>query len=249
MKKLAITFLIIGIFFQCKKKDEPQPEPVGQTSGITNSTIVGKVSQYDQFGLIKTSGLNTTTISINTSSSSTVTDALGNYTINNVPEGSYTLTSKSPSCRAVSNYSVVLSKNSVKALDISMCDTATYTFTSCLVRDSLIAAINTHYTYMKIGLTPLTGKAGVLVLFGSNQNVNIKDPNSYFDLITFQIPANVSTYDKYLANALPSGTTYLKIYPLPYNSLPIGQYYMVDSNKYMFLSNGDAIPGVYTVVR
>ena len=240
MKKLLILITCVAVFTQCKKEKPKDPEPVPSAYTAPTGSITGKVTQYDQYNNTYTVGLNNTTVSLFGTSYSTVTDALGHYTLTNIPQGIYSIATDKPGCGTYQTQQISFVGNGTLYHDSYTCDKATYTFNSGSVIDSVGNLLIT------VNLNPVNNPLGVIVIYGTSGNLNLSDPNSYSALLQYSIPANKSTYRKQdnFSN-LPSGLIYAKIYPSPYYTSG-SMYHDVPSGKNYYVSYGTPIATTYT---
>lgn len=247
MKKLLIVALCIGVLTQCKKEEaEPEPQPALTTYTPPTGSITGKANQYDPSGASYTTNLNTATVSLLNTNISTVSDAAGNYTLNGVPSGMYTICIKRPGSRTCQFQQVSFPGSGVMFKDIHIADSATAIFSSATVKDTL--QFSQHKMAVKINLIPSSTGAGALVIYSKT---GIPDINNYSSFGTnynyMSISANSSSAQSNIMVSGGAGTYNVRIYPYS-NSPSYGEkYYDYPTAKYVFIGQGTPLPTTYTV--
>src|ERR1043165_1457695 len=101
MRTLFLFVVAIVLLLGCKKKTGPEgPQgdkgETGPPGAILTGTITGRIKQYDASAVQMTTDLNTTTVSISGTTLNTITDTEGNYSLINVPSGTYELQLRKP---------------------------------------------------------------------------------------------------------------------------------------------------------
>lgn len=245
MKKLAIILLCIGVLIQCKKKEDAQPEPEPPSTG----SIKGKVTQFDQFGSTYSVGLNSLTVSVVGTNYSTVTDASGNYRLDYIPAGIYTLAFDKSGCRQYQVQQVNFPGDGEMYKNISISDYSTITFNSASIKDTIY--MSTKRLKITINLNPISKEIGYAVIFSQIGTPDIFDAATFSNIIVsfpFGVLPNQSSHTTYYPSSLSAGTYYAKIYPYVKNSsIDVTRYYDYASSKYIYIGHGTPIPTVYTV--
>ncbi|MBA3682490.1 MAG: carboxypeptidase regulatory-like domain-containing protein, partial [Bacteroidetes bacterium] len=148
MKKIILSALCLITLASCKKEAVEGPQGPAGTNGTngtngtgTTGTITGKIKQFDQYGTPYTTGLNTTTISVESTTNSATTDAVGNFTIANLPPGIYDLAISKPNCGLRKYQQITFPGNGTLYIDDDISDKATFTFVNGYVKDTTIGSV------------------------------------------------------------------------------------------------------------
>ena len=228
VKKTGVIFLCIGIL-QCCKKDKTSTTTTADNTtqpvatAVARDTIKGKVTQYDQSGNVYTNNLNTTTVSVEGTTITTITDITGSYQIPGISSGNYTLTFSKPGCilYKLKNISFGVKQGLKYNIDIS--DKPTFIFTNAYAKDTSIIGDDCFggYFAVRVGIQPTNSFHIAVAIYGKTNELNIADSSSYTFYRIFDIPNNASTridYLPYCFSGFPyfqSGSTfYVRIYPL-----------------------------------
>ncbi len=254
MKKIILCAICVVAMASCKKETGPQgPAGTNGTNGTNGSTasgsITGKVNQYDQYSVHKTTGLNTTTVSIEGGSNSTVTDAAGNYTLSNVAPGVYNLVFTKAGCGLTKQEQVVFPGNGSLYVNGDVADKPTFTFSTGYVKDTL--QFSQHQIRINVNLPAVSQTRSGMVIFGKTSSVDITTPSSYDYMYNFYIQANNAYYTattSYLASSFNSYTSGQTIYAKVYPSVSQGAgYYDYAEDKNIYTGYGTPLPTTFTL--
>ncbi|MBL7922197.1 MAG: carboxypeptidase regulatory-like domain-containing protein [Bacteroidia bacterium] len=250
MKKLVLSILFISVLTACKKEKVIGPEgpqgPQGSSGNGTPGTITGKITQYDQTGSTYTTGLNTTTVEIQGTNYSAVTDASGSYTLNNVMPGTYNILVNKPGCGTMQKQQVSFPGNGTYYLNTSILEKPTYSFISASVDTFKVSPSSSTYNLkFTINATTSTIARGALILIGQNNTIDVNDPLSYEYANINPITMSATSQFTYGFGGL-HGTYYIKIYPHAqiFNG---GVYYDVATDKQKYYSYGTPLTPTYSV--
>lgn len=255
MKKIILGIGCIAVLYSCKKETIEGPQGPAGANGTNGSvpagTLVGKVKQYNQFGIQYTSGLNTTTVSVDGTSLSGITDAQGGYTIANVPPGVYDLSYSKPGAGLVKMKQITFPGNGTLHHSVDLGDKATYQLTGGYVKDSVLGASpNVRYN---ITFNPLNNNRTFALVFGKTANIDLGDPSSYSLVYGTYVQPNASSFASYIqitSNAfseINSGSVvYVKVYPM---SLGGEGYYDPILDKTIYTNYGTPLATTFTVTK
>ncbi|MDP3556422.1 MAG: hypothetical protein Q8T03_03545 [Bacteroidota bacterium] len=248
MKNIILSFICVMALGSCKKEkvEGPQGAQGNPGNGISGN-ISGKITQVNQFNTNYSSGLNTTTVSIDGTSLSTITDIIGNYTLSSVPPGIYDISLNKNGCGLTKLQQVNFPGNGTLYLNGTISDKATHTFTNGAVTVNG-QQINTLVNYP----SSVNTKAGIVIL-GKMPNVDITNPTSYDAVQQFYIFPSTTTYSTNFSFAIfdsiayPSGTTiFAKIYPTTNASSGYTDYSI---GKFIYTGFGTPLPTTFTITR
>lgn len=217
--KRIVLFLALMNFFSCKKENktaaEPEPEPV------TTGNLGGTVNQYDQFGVKYTVGLNTTTVSIDSTDKVCVTDQDGNYNFPNMASGSYTLSFKKPGAGSSKLIDIKYSFRDTTRYNSSVADIPSFLVSMAYLKDTTWFSATLPGIYYKGYTSPSHPKATVVAIVGKNANITLAKPTSY---INFSPASLISQpdYNRFWSYAFLSqsygfkkdSTIFVKLYPV-----------------------------------
>lgn len=244
MKKIFIYCFLVVLFFSCKKSKT--------TENTANSTptgsITGKVTQLDQYGIVSSNSLNNVTVSLIGTNISTISDASGNYTLSNVPAGMYTLKTEKPGCRPYQIQQINFPGNGTMYKDTYTFDIPTFSFNSAYIKDSMQFSI--RKLFININLNPINKEVGYFIIASKTGVPDINDASTFTTpFIPMSILPNTSNYNYFYPPITESGTYYLKVYPYVLNKgSNYPQYFDYNSNKYVYVGQGNPIPQTYTLV-
>jgi hypothetical protein len=217
MKHTLLPLCFIALLFSCKKDPVEGPAgpagPQGPSGTSATGSFTGRIRQFNQYEEQYKTGLNTTTVSLQGTSNSAVTDVEGNYALNNVPQGTYRILLNRPGSREVVIEQIHMIGNSSINRNFELADTASFQFITCVVKDTMQYGEHAVKLVMKVPNDPK--QRSVLALFSSSQNMN---------------PANAETFDNFMTLNFSAGTstssyvTSIEWMKLPYTS---GQKYYV----------------------
>ncbi len=244
MKKI-FTIVILALFglYACEKPKSKAKTETPTADTVFKASMAGTVTQYNQYSTNYTVGLNTAIVNISGINASTVTNASGNYTINDVPAGTYTVTFNKFGCGEWQTQRVIFSGKSTQFVSGFAVEKPTYLFTGAIISDSLLFGV--HKIYAKVSMVPVSEISGVLIISGGSPNLDITNLSSFSKLYTGSIPANASSYSFYQGVGV-SGTTYYRIYPYPSVS-SARSYYDYASGQQIYTAYGDSGPATYSI--
>lgn len=205
-----VSFLLIA---SCKKKETATETPVA------TGTIAGKTSQYDQYGNLLSTGLNNVTIFLDNDNVTAVTDNSGNYSLEGVKPGIYTISFSKPGGGLFQIQQVNFPGNGTLYKDGIVIETPTFNFTSVtsvLVDSSVSQYYPAKWIKTVFNLSPVSKAVQAAVLLGSSGNLDINKAGSYFRPFIVSVPANTSSYSAMINISSYSNLTgdlYVKIYP------------------------------------
>lgn len=257
MKKIIFSAIcVLALATSCKKETVEGPQGPAGTNGTngtngsgTTGTIIGKIKQYDQYGTPYTTGLNTTTISVESTTNTTITDAAGNFTVSNLAPGIYDIDILKPNCGMRKYQQITFPGNGTLYIDESISDKATFTFTGGYVKDTVISSS----TSIRVNLTyasSVKSRNGI-VLYSSSNAIDPTNPASYDSYQTMILGANTTSLANNASagatffNPFPSGSTfYAKVYPNTYTN---AGYYDYALGKQVFTGVGTPLPTTFTL--
>jgi hypothetical protein len=253
MKKTILSSILLIVLVACKKETVTGPVgPAGangtDAGGITG-TIMGKIRQFDQYGSEYTANLNTTTVSIDGTSNSVVTDAKGNYTLSNVASGIYDVSYQKPNCGLVKKQQISFPGNGTLYIDYNISDKATFLFTGGYVKDTVVSGLNKFRVSLNFPSTPKSKSA--LTILGKTNSMNPEDGVSFLSYSTIFLSANSTSfgfmvnYDSFpFANFVKGDIVYIKVYPATFYNI---SYYDYVNGTNVFTGCGTPLPTTFTV--
>ena len=262
MKNIILVFFTIVLLISCKKTTGPAgPQgPQGPTSpnGNGSGKIIGTVRQYSAFNVGAesatsqyTSSLNHVTVSIDGTTISTVTDTLGNYTLNNVPEGVYDLLYVKQNAGLSKKQQVVFpGAGTLYVSPDSVFDKPTTVFTAGYLKDTVNVTITSHFVKLNFRCIPQNKLQVLMVIFGKDNSVSLDNCLSYevtyFSTFgTFNGFYSSFTYPQLFPSIYPSGTVfYARVYSL---STFKPSYYDYEKNKAVYTNYGTPLAGTFSV--
>jgi hypothetical protein len=255
MKKTIFCICALMALVSCKKEKIEGPAgpqgPAGNNGNVPSGAIAGKVRQYDQHGIEYTTGLNTTTVSLEGTTMSSVTDVTGNYTISNVPPGVYNLAITKPGAGLIKQEQVTFPGNGTLFNSNNVSDLPSFTLSNGYIKDTTFFG----NTQVKVNFNlPAANKArAVALVFGSSPAVDIANNASYSVLNQLTVSANSSVVQSQFGmggsgfNAFPAGSTvYVKIYPV---SVTGNSYYNYINDRNVYTSYGTPFPTTFTLTK
>lgn len=248
MKQIVLSLICLATLVACKKEKVTGPEgpqgPAG-SSTIPSGTISGHIEQIDQYYSIYTTGLNTTSVSLDGTSHSAVTDAAGNYTLTNVQPGVYDLSMIKNGCGLAKRQQISYPGNGTLYINSSIADKASYLFSSGYVKDTL------GQIKLKLNFATHNQTRNSIIIFGKTNLLDIDNPQSYDQLNNIYIPLNTTTYSSIGPYTdldpiiFPTGTTvYVKVYP---NNSSNSGYTDYVNNKKVYTGCGTPLPTTFTL--
>lgn len=194
-----------------------------------------------------TTGLNTTTVSIENSSFSALTNATGNYSLTGLPAGVYDLVFSKPGCGISKLQQIICPGAGTLYQGGYLTDKPSYTFNSGVVKDTVMSSMN--LIKIKIYYAADPKNRGAITIIGDNANLDLGNPATYKQSVAFSLAANSTSsqintsYGTELINNYPSGTTlYAKVYP--YSN---GNYYDFISGDNVYTGYGTPLPTTFTL--
>ncbi len=251
MKKIILSALCIIALASCKKETIEGPQGPAGTNGTngtngsgTTGTIIGKLKQYDQYGVPYTTGLNTVTVSVETTTISAVTDATGTFTISNLAPGVYDLALNKPNCGVQKYQQITFPGNGTLYISENICDKATYAFTGGYAKDTVISSVTS--IRFNLAYASAAKNRNVIVLYSTANAIDASNPASYDSYQTIIIGANTTSFtnntgigSNFFSPFASGSTFYAKIYPCNYN---LGGYYDYVLGRQVFTGVGTPLP-------
>ncbi len=251
MKKIVVILSVI-VLFSCKKDNESH---LGHTQAPLAPTgpgsFTGKVTQYDQYGVIDVPPLNNVTVSIAATSYSTTTDVNGNYTLTSIPGGSYDLLFSRAGCGTWKILQAFVVPLQTRVLNGYSVEIPTYSFSTISLKDtSLIPGVPPRL-WVEGTLTPVNKSTGIIVIYNETGSPDISIPSSFKVVGRYNIPANTTTIGAVMREIANGTVGYYKVYShsptikgLNFDSSAV--YYNNVSQPFV-PSYGTDVPGTFTV--
>lgn len=241
MKHIFFILFCVFIAVSCKKDDPEVPEPLAPE--VTTGQLKGTVRQYNQFGTAYTSGLNTATVSIDSSNTFCITDNKGFYSLPNMSSGTYTLSIKKPGCGLIKIMDIQYKFSDTLSYNVDIADKPTFQITNAYLKDTSWFSTPLPGIYYNANSSPVNSMATVVAIVGKSANIDLNDPMSY---INFSPASKLSStdYSRFLSYTFLSQSygfqkdsfIYLKIYPVA----TIGaSYYNNNIKKPVYTAFGD----------
>jgi len=217
MKRTFVFLAFTCVLFSCKKESGPSEEPAPATTG----NLSGYVNQYDQFGLRHTSGLNTTTVTIDSTDAVCVTDQNGHYSFSNVGSGIYTLIFKKPGAGTVKIIDLDYKFSDSTTYNVSLADIPAFSISSAYLKDTSWFGGTLPGIYYNANTSPVNSKATVVAIVGKSPNLTLADPLTYIKFSQASL-INTIDYNRFLSYTFLSqsygfkkdSVIYVKIYPV-----------------------------------
>ncbi|MES2681503.1 MAG: carboxypeptidase-like regulatory domain-containing protein [Bacteroidota bacterium] len=218
MKRLLFFTLLAGFLFSCKKEVGPSEEP---QPPATTGNLSGYVNQYDQFGVRYVTGLNTTTVTIDSTDAVCVTDQNGHYSFANVGSGIYTVIFKKPGAGTVKIIDLNYKFTDSTTYNVSLADIPAFSISSAYLKDTSWFNGTLPGIYYKANTAPVNSKATVVAIVGKSPNITLADPLSYIKFSPASL-VNTTDYNRFLSYAFLSqsygfkkdSVIFVKIYPV-----------------------------------
>lgn len=244
MKHIVFIVLCIFISVSCKKDEPKVPEPLAPE--VTTGQLKGTVRQYNEFGTAHTSGLNTTTVSIDSSNAFCITDNNGFYSFPNMSSGTYTLSIKKPSCGLIKIMDIHYKFSDTLSYNVDIADKPTFQITNAYLKDTSWFSASLPGIYYNANTSLINPMATVVAIVGKSANIDLGDPTSY---INFSPASKLSSsdYSRVLSYTFLSedygfqkdSFIFMKIYPVA----AIGASYYDDNiKKPVYTAFGDPYP-------
>lgn len=249
MKKILFTLVCLSLIISCKKETSPDPEP--ETPAVTAGPVKGKITHYDQFGTVYSSGLNTATVSLEGTNFTALTDASGSYQLNNVPSGTYTLVIKKPGCGLIKNENIHYKFQDTTTYNASISDIPTFNIGAAYAKDTTWFSGLLPGIFYHASPATLNKNASVVAIIGKSSKIDLANPDSYINSAVASI-ADSTDYARFFSYQLlkftysfkKDSTLYMKIYPVSTK----GAAYKSDKlNAYVYTSFGTPYPTVFTL--
>lgn len=252
MKRLLIILLFAGILSACKKEKQSSDTPdLTPTPATTTGNLKGSVFHYNQFGNPYTSGLNTTTVTVEGKQFSAITDDQGKYTLSAVPSGTYTLVFNKPGCGLIKKQNTIYKSGDTASVNAELSDFPTFSISTAYAKDTswyngLLSGI-----FYNANTSPFNTKATVVAIIGKSANLNIANPSSYLNYASTSL-ADSLDFNRFQSYQLlqqsysfkKDSTVYIKVYPV---STRASWYFDSKLQKPVYTSYGTPYPTVFTV--
>jgi hypothetical protein len=265
MKRILLLILCTCFLATCRKEKRIQTETLSTTTATTKGPLSGKVNQYDQFGTLYTTGLNTTTVSIygkNFKSlndttgryATSVTDSAGHYTLANIPTGtSYLLFYIKPGCGIMVREGVAYKVGDTTTYNAGVSDIPAFSINAAYARDTTWFAGTLSGIYYGAGTTPLNKNAMVVAIIGKSDSIDISRPASYLNYGVASF-ANTPDFNRFFSYPFLKQTylfqadsvLFMKVYPVS----TLASYYFDNYlNKPVYTSYGTAYQTITLTVH
>jgi hypothetical protein len=249
MKRIGIVIISITLLVSCKKEKKTVDEnPV--TPDATSGNLKGTVTQYNQFGVTYTTGLNTTTVSIDSINVSSVTDENGRYSFANISNGKYSLSFKKPGCGLIKMFDINFNFKDTTTYNAGIADIPTFSLLNGIVKDTAWFSTTLPGIYYTANSLPINNKATAVAIVGKNTNINLEDPLSYIKFSPASL-INTLDYGRFLSYNFLSqsygfkkdSVIYVKIYPVANTA---ASYYNNKIKKPVYTAHGSSLP-IFTI--
>jgi hypothetical protein len=255
MKRILLIVLCVNLMISCRKEETPDPAPPATPAPVTpapTGTLTGKVSHYDQFGTEYTTGLNTTSVTIEGKNSTTTTDEDGRYTFTGVLSGTYTLVFQKPGCGTTKLQDIIFKATDLTEYNSKIADIPVFSISSAYAKDTSWYTGTLNGIYYNANTLPVNSKATIVAIVGESPNTTISDPRSYYNYATASI-ANTLDFNRFLSYSLlkdtylfmKDSTIFIKIYPV---STTGASYFDNKLKKPIYTAFGNAFPTTFTFV-
>lgn len=233
-------------------------EEIQTTENLTNSngnlspgTITGKVRQFDVSGVEYHSDLNTTTVSIDGSTLSTITDATGTYTFESIPAGAYSLTFTKPKAGTVRVTQILVPGNGTVYESPKLADNADLVFSSALAKDSAVG--ENHLVFISVKYPVLAKTQGIALVYSETPEIDLGNPESYYfaevhslEKGSTKIEFTHSLHADDFSFLETGSKIYLKIYPI---AAAHYAYFDTARNETVYTAYGTPFSNVLSVVK
>jgi hypothetical protein len=202
--KIPFLCLLLAIT-SCKKTVEgPQgPQgtqgpagPAGPSGSNAPGQLRGKVGQYDQYGNIHKTGLNTATVTLKGTSNFTVTDAAGMYTLTNIPEGSHQIEISRPQTRTMLKEQVHMISSGSIVYNFHTSDSARFTLSNGSVKDTTM--FGNPVVLVRFKVTPDVKTRFAVALFGKTPNMVPHDASTFLGSHMMGIGPNTADFEDHI---------------------------------------------------
>ena len=244
MKKIIAAVFFICVLFSCKKENPKVEDPVIQP--VTTGDLKGKVYQYDQYGNAYVTGLNTTTVTIDSIGKTTVTDAEGRYSFTGISSGIYTILFKKPGSGVIKLKGVNYTFIDTSTYNAEIADIPSFLITTAYLKDTSWFTTPLPGIYYNANISPANTKAKFVAIIGKSANISLADPTSY---IKFSTATGFGTTDyarfisyNFLSTSYgfpKDSIIYVKLYPVASTG---ASYYDNDLKKPVFTAYGMPYP-------
>lgn len=250
MKRILLSVLIVLSFNSCKKDKTPEPD-IPLPSQPSTGNIYGKVTHYDQFGAPYSSGLNTTTVSIEGKGFTTVSDSSGNYILKGVPSNTYTLIFNKPGCGLIKKQKYIYTLGDTLPFNIRVSDFPTFTINTAYAKDSAWFSGTLKGIYFGASTNATNKNAAVVAILSKSQNLDIDKPETYLNYVTSS-RADTADFNRFFSYSLLKDTygfkkdsiVYIKVYPVS----SVGSSYLdTKYNTPVFTAHGTAYSTLFSL--
>jgi len=231
MKNIAFALICIVVFLSCKKTTPTTSTTT--TDNVVTGNISGKTTQIDQYGNTPSSGLNGVTVSLDNSTVTAVTDNSGNYILQGVKPGVYTIFFNKQGCEAYEIQQVNFPGNGTLYENGYAVQKPTFQFASATAVNVVDSIFHQNRVKVTLNLSPNTNSLNLSYITGANNSIDTINPGqgSFYNI---QIPPNTSTFTFNTAFfGFTSATgSYVKIYPYSGGGVSYHDY-GTNSNKFL----------------
>jgi hypothetical protein len=252
MKRLLLTLSCLAVFAMCKKEKnsdsiEPEPTPV-----VPTSNLKGKVNQYDQYGVPYTTGLNTTTVSIEGKTISTVTDTSGKYVLTGITSGTYTLVYKKAGCGLIKLDKAIYKAGDTATFNPKIADIPNFSISNAYVKDTSWFSGTLAGIYYNASTLVQNSNVTLVAILGKSANLTISNPTSYDNYATASLINTLdfnrfSSYDllKQTYSFKKNDVVFVKIYPVATTG---ASYFDNTLEKPVYTAYGSPYPTLFTLI-
>lgn len=251
MKKSALIALCLLWLFACKKDKQTEDTPDVIVPPAATGSLSGTVSQYDQFGVMYTSGLNTTTVSMEGKTTSTVTDEQGKYSFSGVTSGTYTLVFKKNGCGLIKKPNAIYKAGDTLSFNAQVADIPVFSITTAYVKDTSWFSGTLAGIYYNAAASVNNPKASMVAILGKSAAIDIANPASYLNYATL---SRIDSLDFNRFQSYPllkqsysfkkDSLVYVKIYPV---SSTGASYFDSKLEKPVYTAYGSPYPTIFTL--
>jgi hypothetical protein len=250
MKRILVSVLIVLSLSACKKEKSPEPEtPV--PSPATTGNLYGKVIHFDQYGSQYSSGLNTTTVSLEGKGFKTVTDDKGNYTLKGLSSGTYTIIYEKPGCGKIIKQNYIYTLGDSLIFNVGVSDFPTFVINTAYAKDSTWFSGTLKGIYFGATTNTPNKNASVVAIIGKSQNLDIEKPETYLNY-PISSRADTADFNRFFSYSLLKDTygfkkdsiVYIKVYPV---SILSSSYFDTKYNTPVYTSHGEAYGSLFSL--
>ena len=224
----------------------------GSSGGNSTGTIVGRVDQLDEYGDKYSSGLNTTTVNVDGSTLTAVTDDSGTFTFTGFAAGVYDFSYSKPGCGLSKTQQVAFPGSGILHISGNVIDKPSFAINTAVVKDTSNLSVG-HYIKMSVGVTtPMNKARQCIVIFGKSVNMTPDDVSSYVTHRYVFLPGGstafqaTATYDTDFSSFSSGSTVYAKMYPATFS---YSSYMDLATGKSVFTDIGTAFPITFAFTR